>query len=576
MDSAYLSSGVATKQLLSWLPIIYVVALFVRRKFQVQSYTEILEDVLAKGFWENVCLQNEQVKTHNDQLLLTEKKKQQFIQVESNIVDQHFIASDKLLSEYMEYISTAERSNQENVEKGGEVMEEMQNSDYEEFMERYKKMDNDREWKLMTGRIVEDKISDLPKSMHLGITYPTEPILINAATSILLGKNKDILLKTFSLLNDDMLRGIIDGGNRVKNLQESIDPNYPQTATNNLQDYLLFDDAKEQNTRTYMHPGDNPTKQQKNAAALGFSADIYPFFLALPENIINELLKSDMDHEQIIETMQDIKHKKMSSRRSTMSYRTSYSSISSEIISDNRSDNRNSINIEYTTSKRRKDFEHTLRDCDEILNFIVRGYVYATEGAVDLEGVGCEDETKLKIERESLEKIIVKCDAGQEIDFLDSHEEEVKRLNIIFDDRSEKEKYFQNEHYNEFKQKVWEVNHQDEPMPPLDADADDDVVVGRQKESLKCPITTLLYEEPVTRLDSSTSISFRDVDEVDDMKHFSSIYLLYCSKIGIQIYNPDATPTTAAIKIGECLPKKMLMIFDLRQKFFGDQHRANT
>ncbi|CAJ0641852.1 3867_t:CDS:2, partial [Entrophospora sp. SA101] len=336
------------------------------------------------------------------------------------------------------------------------------------------------------------------------ITYPTEPILINAATSILLGKNKDILLKTFSLLNDDMLRGIIDGGNRVKNLQESIDPNYPQTATNNLQDYLLFDDAKEQNynwhqTRTYMHPGDNPTKQQKNAAALGFSADIYPFFLALPENIINELLKSDMDHEQIIETMQDIKHKKMSSRRSTMSYRTSYSSISSEIISDNRSDNRNSINIEYTTSKRRKDFEHTLRDCDEILNFIVRGYVYATEGAVDLEGVGCEDETKLKIERESLEKIIVKCDAGQEIDFLDSHEEEVKRLNIIFDDRSEKEKYFQNEHYNEFKQKVWEVNHQDEPMPPLDADADDDVVVGRQKESLKCPITTLLYEEPVTR-----------------------------------------------------------------------------
>ncbi|CAJ0829166.1 22292_t:CDS:2 [Entrophospora sp. SA101] len=273
----------------------------------------------VKSFWENVCLQNEQVKTHNDQLLLTEKKKQQFIQVESNIVDQHFIASDKLLSEYMEYISTAERSNQENVEKGGEVMEEMQNSDYEEFMERYKKMDNDREWKLMTGRIVEDKISDLPKSMHLGITYPTEPILINAATSILLGKNKDILLKTFSLLNDDMLRGIIDGGNRgelvariilildviqVKNLQESIDPNYPQTATNNLQDYLLFDDAKEQNTRTYMHPGDNPTKQQKNAAALGFSADIYPFFLALPENIINELLKSDMDHEQIIETMQ--------------------------------------------------------------------------------------------------------------------------------------------------------------------------------------------------------------------------------------------------------------------------------
>ena len=60
-------------------------------------------------------------------------------------------------------------------------------------------------------------------------------------------------------------------------------------------------------TRTYMHPGDNPTKRQKYVAALGFSADVYPFFLALPENVVNELdllLKSDMDHEQIIETMQ--------------------------------------------------------------------------------------------------------------------------------------------------------------------------------------------------------------------------------------------------------------------------------
>ncbi|CAJ0768950.1 2334_t:CDS:2 [Entrophospora sp. SA101] len=157
-----------------------------------------------------------------------------------------------------------------------------------------------------------------------------------------------------------------------------------------------------------------------------------------------------------------------------------------------------SINIDKIASRRRKDFEHTLRDCDELLNFIARGYVYATESAVDLEEGGSEDETKLKIEKESIEKIIVKCDSGQEIDLLDSHEEEIKRLNIIFDNKSEKEKYFQNEHYNEFRQKVWDVNHQDEPMPPLDADADDDVVVGRQKESLKCPITTLLYEEPVT------------------------------------------------------------------------------
>ena len=34
----------------------------------------------------------------------------------------------------------------------------------------------------------------------------------------------------------------------------------------------------------------------------------------------------------------------------------------------------------------------TKRDCDELLNFILRGYVYATESAVDLEEVGCENE----------------------------------------------------------------------------------------------------------------------------------------------------------------------------------------
>ncbi|CAG8684505.1 15583_t:CDS:2, partial [Funneliformis mosseae] len=99
----------------------------------------------VKSFWEDVRLQNEQVKTRSNQLILTEKKKQQFIQVESNIVDQHFIASDKLLSEHMEYISTAEDSNQEDVKNdygkqddnanNKEVVEEMQNTDYENFTE---------------------------------------------------------------------------------------------------------------------------------------------------------------------------------------------------------------------------------------------------------------------------------------------------------------------------------------------------------------------------------------------------------------------------------------------------------
>ncbi|CAG8777846.1 2923_t:CDS:2 [Gigaspora margarita] len=42
------------------------------------------------------------------------------------------------------------------------------------------------------------------------------------------------------------------------------------------------------------------------------------------------------------------------------------------------------------------------------------------------------------------------------------------------------------------------VNHPDKTIPPLDKEADDEIVMGKQKESLYCPITTLLLEEPVT------------------------------------------------------------------------------
>ena len=67
-----------------------------------------------------------------------------------------------------EYISIAEKSNQENVEKDNgeqdnnaseeEVVEEICKSDYDEFTDRYQKMDNDRKWKLATGKIVEDSL----------------------------------------------------------------------------------------------------------------------------------------------------------------------------------------------------------------------------------------------------------------------------------------------------------------------------------------------------------------------------------------------------------------------------------
>lgn len=43
-----------------------------------------------------------------------------------------------------------------------------------------------------------------------------------------------------------------------------------------------------------------------------------------------------------------------------------------------------------------------------------------------------------------------------------------------------------------------DVNHPDEPMPEDDEGEDADIVIGRAKESFKCPITQTWLEEPVT------------------------------------------------------------------------------
>ncbi|CAG8780526.1 5609_t:CDS:2, partial [Cetraspora pellucida] len=83
-------------------------------------------------------------------------------------------------------------------------------------------------------------------------------------------------------------------------------------------------------------------------------------------------------------------------------------------------------------------------------------------------------------------------------DLVEDYESQLDDSLKKYESKSENEKYFQNENYIEFRQKIWDVNHPDETMPPLDKEADDEIVMGRQKESLYCPITTLLLEEPVT------------------------------------------------------------------------------
>ncbi|KAI8639828.1 zinc-finger of the MIZ type in Nse subunit-domain-containing protein [Parasitella parasitica] len=56
-----------------------------------------------------------------------------------------------------------------------------------------------------------------------------------------------------------------------------------------------------------------------------------------------------------------------------------------------------------------------------------------------------------------------------------------------------------NQKYLAFKQQIWNVNHPEEMMPSLvSSNDDDDIVMGPTRISLKCPITTVWLDEPVT------------------------------------------------------------------------------
>ncbi|KAI0219050.1 hypothetical protein L0F63_002540 [Massospora cicadina] len=70
--------------------------------------------------------------------------------------------------------------------------------------------------------------------------------------------------------------------------------------------------------------------------------------------------------------------------------------------------------------------------------------------------------------------------------------------------------------YKEFRQRIWEVNHPEEVMPPLgeEGEAEADLVVARQIEPLRCPLTATWFEDPVTSADCNHSFSKAAVTEI--------------------------------------------------------------
>jgi len=88
----------------------------------------------------------------------------------------------------------------------------------------------------------------------------------------------------------------------------------------------------------------------------------------------------------------------------------------------------------------------------------------------------------------------------------------VRKRDAEYNSKPPAEKYANISEYQDFKRRVWDVKHPNQPEPSswftLDAtapgadtadadDEDEDIVMGAQIQSLKCPITLTLLENPV-------------------------------------------------------------------------------
>ncbi|KAL7423242.1 hypothetical protein Q5752_002542 [Cryptotrichosporon argae] len=76
--------------------------------------------------------------------------------------------------------------------------------------------------------------------------------------------------------------------------------------------------------------------------------------------------------------------------------------------------------------------------------------------------------------------------------------------------------------YANFRQEVWEINHKDEPCPPVtrwlardDADgSDDDVEMGGVTQTYRCPITMRTYEDACKNTECGHYYSFKAIQQM--------------------------------------------------------------
>ncbi|KAG2213351.1 hypothetical protein INT46_007210 [Mucor plumbeus] len=107
-------------------------------------------------------------------------------------------------------------------------------------------------------------------------------------------------------------------------------------------------------------------------------------------------------------------------------------------------------------------------------------------------------EHKLNLQKNAFDLMKQRIDSGEKIINPIKYYEDLNKK-ITEESANEEVRINSNQKYLAFRQHIWNVNHPEEMMPSLDnSNDDDDIVMGPTKISLKCPITTIWLNEPVT------------------------------------------------------------------------------
>ncbi|CDO71464.1 hypothetical protein BN946_scf184909.g58 [Trametes cinnabarina] len=120
-----------------------------------------------------------------------------------------------------------------------------------------------------------------------------------------------------------------------------------------------------------------------------------------------------------------------------------------------------------------------------------------------------DTEYELTAHEKSLDGLYQKLARNETIEGVtDAYHRGVQEQMETYQHKTSRQKYAKSEHYQKFKQAVYEVQHPDIAMPPLadlippedgdDSDDDDDVQVGGVTQDYKCPLTLTTLVDPLT------------------------------------------------------------------------------